>query len=344
MQHAGRLPAASTPRGLVAALPALFVSAVLSGAFLLFAVEPMFTKMLLPLFGGSPAVWNTALIFFQVTLLAGYAYAHLLRTHFSPLGQVAIHGMLAVGVLLVLPIHVTPFRGDPTTMPILSLLGLAAIGIGLPFFVLAANSSLLQSWYARYTGGATNPYALFAASNLGSMAALVAYPLLIEPNVGLKLQSLFWGMGYTVFAVQLLGCAALMLRAPHGEAATAIPATAPTIAVPATPAITPKQIARWLVLAAVPSSLMLGVTAYLEDGVAAIPLLWTLPLAVYLLTFVVAFGFSRLAPPRRIARAVPYALALLVVAMVTGGRIAIQAQIALHLVAFLRSRSTATPR
>ena len=333
MQHAERLaaPNVGALRSLAGTLPVLFVSAVLSGAFLLFAVEPMFAKMLLPQFGGSPAVWNTALIFYQVTLLAGYGYAHFLRTRLSPLGQVGVHGMLAIGVLFVLPIHLAPFHGDPTATPIVSLLELAAIGVGLPFFVLAANSSLMQFWYARSTGSKSNPYALFAASNLGSMVALIAYPFLIEPNLGLKLQSNLWGIGYAIFAFQLIGCAALMLRASRassGVAVSAVETAAPSIAV------SKKQIARWLVLAALPSSFMLGVTAYIEDAVASIPLLWALPLALYLLTFVIAFGVSRFVSRKRIAAVAPYALILLVTMLATGAQLAIQAQLILHLAVF----------
>jgi len=333
MQHAERLgqPSALGAAALVRVLPILFISAVMSGAFLLFAVEPMFTKMLLPLFGGSPAVWNTALIFYQVTLLAGYAYAHLLRSRLPPLGQVAVHGLLAIGVLAVLPIRVRPFIGDPNAMPVVALLGLAVVGVGLPFFVLAANSSLMQAWYARYTRGATNPYALFAASNLGSLAALVAYPFLIEPNLGLKLQSNLWGLGYSFFAFQLLGCATLMLRASRG-AGTARSSTV-VVDSPAAP-VSKTQIVRWLALAALPSSLMLGVTSHLEDAVASMPLLWTLPLALYLATFVIAFGLSRFAPRERIAGAVPYALVLLAVIAATGDRLAIELQVALHLAVF----------
>ena len=333
MQHAERLakPSALRAGALIRALPLLFVTTVLSGAFLLFAVEPMFAKILLPHFGGSPAVWNTALIFYQVTLLAGYAYAHLLRTRFSPFAQVAIHGTLAVAVLLVLPIRVAPLHGDPSATPIASLLWLALIGIGLPFFVLSANSSLVQAWYARYTRGTTNPYWLFAASNLGSLVALIAYPLAIEPNSGLKLQSALWGAGYTLFAFQLIGCAALVLRTPRSVDSAASSAVT-TLALE--PAVTRKQVARWVFLAALPSSLMLGVTAHLEDVVAPIPLLWTLPLALYLVTFVVAFGLNRIVTRERVAGIAPYALLILVLAIVTGEQLSIQLQLGLHLAVF----------
>lgn len=332
MQHAQRLatPGIGAIRSLAPTLPALFVTSVLSGAFLLFAVEPMFTKMLLPLFGGSPAVWNTAIIFYQVALLAGYGYAHVLRTRLSPLTQVIMHGTLAVVVLLALPIRIPPIDGDPTSTPILSLLWLAAVGVGLPFFVLSANSSLMQSWYARSTGGNTNPYALFAASNFGSMAALLAYPFLIEPNFGLKAQSALWAFGYSVFALQMLGCAALMLRASRHQ----VVAIGPNAAIAAPVAISKKQIARWLVLAALPSSLMLGVTSYFEDQVAAIPLFWTVPLALYLLTFVIAFGFGNFVSRERIGRVVPYVILVLVALMVISPQMAIEAELAIHLGAF----------
>ncbi len=330
MQRVDRLSApAAVSSPISGAALAVFVMTVLTSAFLLFALEPMFTKMLLPLFGGSPAVWNTAIVFFQVTLLAGYLYAHFLRTRLSPLWQAIVHCGLVGAAALTLPIAIPHWNGDPTQSPILTLLALAAIGVGLPFFVLSANSALIQAWFARSARAGEDPYTLFAASNLGSVAALIAYPLSIEPYFGLSIQTRLWGGLFCIFALMILACAVITLRASGTSRAIAAPPVED-----AGPAIPWKTVARWVALAAVPSSLMLGATAFFEDKVAAIPLLWTLPLGLYLITFVIAFGMSRFVSRALLARMIPVAVAILLFVIVNEGDVSIKVSIAFHLFVF----------
>ena len=308
----------------------LFAVTLFAGAFLLFALEPMFGKMLLPLFGGSPAVWNTSLVFYQLVLLAGYAYANLLQRRLTILQQTFVHGALVVAALLFLPTALPGWIGDPTRSPVSSLLRVAAATVGVPFFVLAGNSSLLQAWFARVRPR-SDAYALYAASNLGSMLGLLTYTFAVEPFTGLGLQSRFWQAGYLLFAVLLTACAFATPRRREEriEACGAVDAdgeTAPTIKL--------RRIARWVILAAVPSSLMLGVTAYLQDAVAAIPLLWTLPLVLYIATFVIAFGLRRFVSRLFVARAAAVGLVAVACIMATGQGVAIELAIAVNVVTF----------
>jgi hypothetical protein len=306
----------------------LFAVTVFTSAFLLFALEPMFSKMLLPLFGGSPAVWNTSLVFYQFVLLAGYAYADFVRRNLTITQQTFVHAALVVVAFLFLPTVLPGWVGDPTKSPVLSLLRIATATIALPFFVLAANSSLLQAWFARLRPQA-DAYALYAASNLGSILGLAAYTFAAEPFTGLTLQSRLWQTGFLLFAVLLAACAFVTLRRPN-DVIVARGAVAPD---DMGPAIAARRIVRWIVLAAVPSSLMLGVTAYLQDEVAAIPLLWTVPLALYLGTFVIAFGLRRFVSRVVVARAAAFGLVAIAFFM-TGQGIAIELAIGLNVVVF----------
>jgi hypothetical protein len=306
----------------------LFAVTVFASAFLLFALEPMFSKMLLPLFGGSPAVWNTSLVFYQFALLAGYAYADLVRRNLTIVQQTLVHGALVIVAFLFLPTVLPGWVGDPTTSPVLSLLRIATATIALPFFVLAANSSLLQAWFARLRPQA-DAYALYAASNLGSILGLVAYTFAAEPFTGLTLQSRLWQTGFLLFAMLLAGCVFVILRRRNDGTAAGSPATPGDMG----PAIAARRIVRWIVLAAVPSSLMLGVTAYLQDEVAAIPLLWTVPLALYLGTFVIAFGLRRFVSRVVVARAAAFGLVAIAFFM-AGQAVAIELAIGLNVVVF----------
>ena len=268
----------------------LFAVALLVGAGLLFLVELLTARLLLPLLGGSAAVWNTSLVFFQVALLAGYLYAHAsarwLRGRFLPF----LHPALLLVAAAILPVSVARL-GAPSGDPLIWELGALTIMIGPPFVVMAGTASLLQAWYARSgAADARDPYYLYAASNFGSLAALVAYPTLIEPNLTLRTQSAAWTVGYAVLVVITAVCALLAARFAAAPAA-------PTPEVQETPAAAPRPWLtrlRWLVLAFVPSSLLLGVTSHLTMNVAAAPLLWAVPLTLYLLSFVVAF--QRLVP------------------------------------------------
>lgn len=272
-------------RRIDAITPAAFAVAVFTSASLVFVVQPMTTKLVLPLLGGSPSVWNTAMVFFQAALLAGYLYAHLLQRIPSIRLQATIHLSLLAAAALFLPLSITQALGDPDpSAPIGWLLGALALSVGAPFAVLSATAPLLQAWYARVRAerpDGANPYVLYAASNLGSFLALLAYPALIEPLASLSGQRWGWTVGYGVFAAILVGLLTLMPRA--GGVVQARPTKERSLPIPW------RRKAVLVLLAAAPSSLMLGVTTHLSTDVASAPFLWVAPLALYLLTFVIAF-------------------------------------------------------
>lgn len=262
----------------------LFALAVFVSAGLIFAVQPIMTRLVLPTLGGSPSVWNTAMVFFQAALLAGYGYAHGLQRLKDLRVQVDVHLGLLLLAGLVLPLGLSGALGDPDpARPILWLLGALTLSVGAPFAVLAGTAPLLQAWFARVRADhpeGRDPYVLYAASNLGSFAALLAYPTLLEPGLTLDGQTLGWTVGYGVFTALVVAVAWRMRRGDAGPAAAPLPVSPP---------IPWREKALWVALAAIPSSLMLGVTAYLSTDVASAPFLWVAPLALYLLTFVLAF-------------------------------------------------------
>ncbi|HMD02359.1 MAG TPA: hypothetical protein VKG44_05280, partial [Candidatus Baltobacteraceae bacterium] len=310
-----------------AALVALYALAVFLAAALLFGLEPMFGKMALPLLGGAPAVWNVALVFYQIALLAGYALAHLIAGRVRPrLQALAYVALVAVG-LVVLPIRVAGgFRPDLSVVPIGPLFGLFSISLGLPFVALAAGSPLLQSWFARLPAvRGRDPYVLYAASNAGSLGALAAYPLAVEPYVGLRLQSATWAVVYALYLLLAGACGVALLRgAPADVESVARSANEPTL----------RLRSYWIALALVPSALMVAVTNHIETAVAAMPLLWTLPLGAYLLTFVIAFS-GRPEQTRAIAlRLRPYVLLPLVLLVSIGLALPAEWYVALSVVAF----------
>lgn len=266
--------------------PILFAVAIFTSAALVFVVQPMVTKLVLPMLGGSPAVWNTAMVFFQTALLAGYGYAHLLQRVGSIKLQVGIHLALLLVAALFLPLSVNGLLGDPDpAAPIMWLLATLTLSVGAPFAVLSATAPLLQAWYARVRVGhadGQNPYVLYAASNLGSFLALLSYPILIEPLATLSGQRWGWSGGYVAFMLMVVALAFTVWRRrldQTGEPAQ-LEASAP---------ISWREKGILVLLAAAPSSLMLGVTSHLSTDVASAPFLWVLPLALYLLTFVIAF-------------------------------------------------------
>ena len=220
-QHAGIVDAKGTGAG--GAIPWIYVLAVFCGASLTFMVQPMVAKLVLPQLGGSPQVWNTSMVFFQAALLAGYGYAHFLQRVPGLRTQVLIHigVMLAAGCFL--PLRMTELLGEPTAgHPVIWLLGVLGLTIGAPFAALSATAPLVQAWYARGPGERSGgePWALYAASNLGSLLALLAYPLVIEPGLTLAAQRWGWSGAYGVF---LLIMAALALRIRQGQATTSVP-------------------------------------------------------------------------------------------------------------------------
>jgi hypothetical protein len=313
------VPGELAPPGEGIALPLLFALTLLVSASLLFCVQPLIAKMILPLLGGSPSVWNTCMVFFQAMLLCGYAYAHSATVSLGVRRQAVLHlGLLAVP-LLVLPFVITTdaVRSlSPSANPTGWLLGLLLTSVGLPFFVVATTAPLLQMWFAetRHLSG-RDPYFLYGASNFGSMLALLGYPILMEPNMRLAQQSVVWAVGYGMLAALTLACAFVVLRAPRDLPRTLDRPTEEESA-PGSPRVS--QRLSWVALAFVPSSLLLGVTSYISTDVAAVPLLWVIPLALYLLTFVLAFAKRETLPLRWMGRAMRLVIVVLVVVICLG--------------------------
>jgi hypothetical protein len=258
-------------------------------AFLLFEVQPIIAKTILPWFGGTSAVWSTCMLFFQIVLLLGYLYAHWLNRALPPRKQAIAHIVLLLASLATLPILPNPaWKSAGVAQPSLRILALLAVTVGLPYFLLSSTSPLLQAWYARNHKEGL-PYRLFALSNLASMLALLSYPLLIEPNLPTRMQGLVWTAAYVCFAAF---CAMTALRASAEP--QAVQAAVPSAAEPpdSEPSWTVRLI--WLGLAASASVLLLAVTTHLTQDVAAIPFLWLLPLSLYLLSFIICFEAPRL--------------------------------------------------
>lgn len=289
---------------------ALYTFAIFVSASLLFLIQPMFARLVLPVLGGAPSVWNTALVFYQAVLLAGYAYAHYSMRQLGAVRQTKWHLGLMLLPLVVMPISVRQLSAPPTdTSPVLWLLLTMALSVGLPFFVVSAGSPLLQRWFSRLDHpNASDPYFLYAASNVGSMAALLAYPLGLEPNLTLRQQTWLWTGGY-VLMVGLFALAAVAVWKAQKRGADARQDKV------ATPAPARLRKARWVLLAFVPVSFMMGVTTYLSTDVASIPLLWAIPLALYLLTFILAFSRRRLVPQALLSWVVPPTVLATIVAM-----------------------------
>ncbi len=301
------------PRRIDAVVLGVFTAAIFLSALLLFSVQPMFTKMVLPRLGGSPAVWSVAMVFFQALLLAGYAYAHFLMQLRDRRLPIVIHLAVLAFAGLALPLSIASgFGAPPTNGYALWLLGLFAVSIGAPFFALAANNPLLQAWFVR-TGhpDGSDPYFLYASSNIGSFLALLSYPVLLEPTLTLRQQSLMWTAGYTVLVVLIAGCGLLLWRSPPIETGPARTEARPT------PSLATRL--RWIFLAAVPSGLLIAVTAHISTDVAAAPLLWVLPLSLYLLTWVLVFQSRPLLPHRFMVMLQPFAIAGVVVLFAVGG-------------------------
>jgi len=296
--------------------PGLFALTLFCSAALIFSLQPLFTRLTTPLLGGAPAVWNASMVFFQAALLLGYIYAHLLARLRDLRLQVGLHAAVLGLAALALPLRVSGAFGPPNyEHPALWLLAVLAVSVGAPFAAASATAPLLQAWYAR-TGRADahDPYYLYAASNLGSFAGLLAYPALIEPLLGTRAQSAAWQWGYwAVIALILAAAAAALvsggaLRGQEKELAVS-------------PAPSPARRLYWLGAAAVPSALVLGVTLQIANSAGSTPLFWVLPLALYLATFVLAFSRSaeRLAPAA--VTAYPFALLLLLASYLLAGQL-----------------------
>lgn len=266
----------------------LFIAIITLGSFLLFLIQPLFARLVLPVLGGAPAVWNTAMLFYQAALLVGYAYAHAI-SRLSFRRQLLVHAVLFAGAVLTLPIGLRPLSGaDTGDGAAFWLLQLLAVSIGPVFVAVAAQAPLMQAWFARSDDPrAGNPYFLYAASNVGSLGGLLCYPFLIEPFTALPSQQWLWSGGFVLlFALMMLGGMAILRAGPR------VPATSregDTSARAARPITTGRRI-RWVLLAAVPSGLMLSTTTHITTDIMTMPLLWVIPLAVYLISFILVFS------------------------------------------------------
>jgi len=286
-------------------IAAVYTAAIFASAVLIFWIEPLFPKMMLPALGGTPATWVTALMFYQAALLLGYGYSFLLTRALPMKLQVVVHMAVLALAALSLPPRL-PIATALADHPVYLVLFLMTAGIGAPLLALSASAPLLQHWFTRTAHPhARDPYFLYAASNVGSLGALLAFPIAVEPMLGLRVQTHAWAIGYGVLAALILGCAALARSGPAADAEVARPAAAP--------AHPWRERALWLALAAVPSSLLSGTTTKITTEAAAGPLFWVVPLALYLATFALAFARRRRLPLKPVLWAQTIATALIVV-------------------------------
>ena len=305
----------------------LYVVASFTASALIFVLEPMFGKMLLPTLGGTPGVWITCVLFFQVSMLLGYSYAHWSAVHLGP-RKSWLHVLLFTVSLLFLPVALPAALKPPVQhTPILWVLAIASVSIGVPFTLLCTMGPTLQRWYsALRQPDSRDPYFLYSASNLGSMLGLLAYPILIEPHLTLRTQSRAWTATYGAFIVVAAACAwSVRHRQPAYDRAQQ-PSTETSVRF--------REAVRWIVLASVPSSLMLGLTTYLATDIPPVPLLLVVPIALYLGTFILVFARKQLIRPDFLADRLPFVILVTVITMflkVTGPLFFV---ILLHLITF----------
>lgn len=275
----GNLPGSKKP------LVLIFTASIFLSAALLFFVQPLFAKLVLPRLGGSPAVWTTAMLFFQTVLIAGYVYAHLTTKYLPPKFQATVHLCLWCAALLFVPLSVAKdWSFDAQGSITLQTLTVFAVGVGMPFAFLSANAPLIQSWYSKSGGpNADDPYFLYGASNLGSLGALLAFPLIVEPLWGATGIGYGWAIGFVALGLLLGICGVLTAR--QTQSSNVLETSEQSDLAP--PNAT--DYLWWLVLAFIPSSLMLSVTSYISFDLGSFPLLWVIPLSIYLMTFVLTF-------------------------------------------------------
>ena len=307
---------------------ALYAITIFGSAFLLFLVQPIMAKEILPWFGGSANVWTTCLVFFQTTLLLGYAYSDAVARRLAARTQFRVHVALLALSCLLLPIvpaaHWKPLGGES---PAALILGLLAATVGLPYFLLSTTSPLVQSWFARRFPG-RDPYRLFALSNLASLLALASYPFALEPWVTTRMQAYGWSAGYALFVLTCAGCAWYALRAPAADA----PAKVPDVAVAAAgSAPTAGRQLLWCALAATGAFLLLAVTNHICQNISSIPLLWIAPLSIYLLSFILCFDRARWYPRELVAATLAAGLGVMAWTLASFG---LTHQLALHIAVF----------
>ena len=314
----------------------VFLATAFISAVLLFSVQLMFGKMILPLLGGTPAVWNTCLVFFQAALLAGYWYAHATTSWLGARRQAILHAAVLCLPLVLLPITVPAGWVPPTTgHPIPWLLELLLLRVGLPFFAVATTAPLIQYWFAQTDHpSAQDPYFLYAASNCGSLVGLLGYPTLIEPHLRLVQQRWLWSAGFVALLVLIGGCAMSLWRSQTAGVRTSKRLPASSSGSEPTASVTWSRRAWWVMLSFVPSSLLLGTTTYLSMDIAAIPLLWVVPLGIYLLTFILVFAKRPPIPHRIIVETMPTVVLSFAAIMVAQKLSPIWFVVPIHLAAF----------
>ncbi len=307
-------------------LPVSLVAITLAAA-LLFCVQPLAARLMLPVLGGAPAVWATSMVFFQALLLAAYGYAHWLGTR-SRRVQIAVHSAVLLAGALVLPVSLRTLTPVPTdSTPLFWLLSALTISVGPAFFALAATSPLVQRWFAQSTHHrAGDPYFLSVASNFGSCVGLLAYPLMLEPLLGLRQQGIAWAIGYGVAGLFILASLLVLTRKPASE-------VAPVPQPPAQRLTRGTQLA-WLVLSFVPSALLVGVTTHISTDIAAIPLLWAIPLLLYLFTFMLAFSPRVRLNPALLGRALVVLSLVVLFVLIPKAEGALWLLLPLHLLVF----------
>ena len=274
---------AKTDRSLT--LIILFAGTLFISASLMFVLQPLFGKLLLPLLGGSPAVWNTCMVFYQSILFLGYLYAHTISTRFDQHRQIQIHAVIILISFMALPVALPENTVPPTeSNPTFWLLWTLFLAIGLPYFVVSTTAPLVQKWFANVGHHTSHdPYYLYAASNTGSLIALLSYPFLLEPAIGLANQKTYWSIGYLMLCLLVAACAFVLWKTRQNK----------VIAQDSSPEENPLSLTRklhWMALAFVPSSLLLGLTNFISTDIASVPLLWIIPLTLYLLSFVIVFS------------------------------------------------------
>ena len=332
-QHT-RSPAETARPASLAGTLVLFGTTLFLSALLLFSVQPLFAKMVLPRLGGTPAVWSVAMVFFQAMLLAGYAYAHtIVRFASLTAGFIIQIAVLAIAVIW-LPFQIAPgFDQAPESGVAFWLLALFFVSIGMPFFAVSANAPLLQAWFSR-TGHrhAHDPYFLYGASNLGSFFALLSYPVLFEPAFSVSEQAQLWFAGYAALGLGVVLCGIVVRSLPSGRAGAA-GQNEPAKATPRPAPTTPLRLT-WIALASVPSGLLVAVTAHISTNVAAAPFLWVIPLALFLLTFVITFQRRPVIRHIWMRAALPVTTVAASVTLMGYLPIGIVAETAIHLIAF----------
>ena len=274
---------AKTDRSL--SLIILFAGTLFISASLMFVLQPLFGKILLPLLGGSPAVWNTCMVFYQSILFLGYLYAHTISTRFRQHRQIQIHAAIILISVLALPVALPENTVPPTdSNPTFWLLWTLFLAIGLPYFVVSTTAPLVQKWFADVGHHTSHdPYYLYAASNTGSLIALLSYPFLLEPSIGLANQKTYWSIGYLILCLLIAGCAFVLWKTRQNTVIVQDSS-------PEENNLSLYRKLRWMALAFVPSSLLLGLTNFISTDIASVPLLWIIPLTLYLLSFVIVFS------------------------------------------------------